>query len=97
MYIVNQGIFKDLRVFTKTNNKKDPGMKVAFHKFATKLILKLVFVFFIACMYVCMYVCMPFYVVYYHNNLMKAHHYHKSHQIPSDSLEKMNIIILVFK
>ena len=25
------------------------------------------------------YVCMPFYVVHYHNNLMKAHHYHKSH------------------
>ena len=46
---------------------------------------------------VCMYVCMPFYVVHYHNNLMKAHHYHKSHQIPSDNLEKMNIIILVFK
>ena len=45
---------------------------------------------------VCMYVCMPFYVVHYHNNLMKAHHYHKSHQIPSDSLEKMNIIILMF-
>ena len=48
------------------------------------------------CQY-CMYVCMPFYVVHYHNNLMKAHHYHKSHQIPSDSLEKMNIIILMFK
>ena len=47
------------------------------------------------CMYV--FVCMPFYVVHYHNNLMKAHHYHKSHQIPSDSLEKMNIIILMFK
>ena len=46
---------------------------------------------------VCMYVCMPFYVVHYHNNLMKAHHYHKSHQISSASLEKMNIIILVFK
>ena len=43
----------------------------------------------------CMYVCMPFYVVHYHHNLMKAHHYHKSHQI--SSLEKMNIIILVFK
>ena len=49
------------------------------------------------CMYVCMYVCMPFYVIHYHNNLMKAHHYHKSHQIASASLEKMNIIILVFK
>ena len=47
--------------------------------------------------YIDMYVCMPFYVVHYHNNLMKAHHYHKSHQISSDSLEKMNIIILVFK
>ena len=47
--------------------------------------------------YVCMYVCMPFYVVHYHNNLMKAHHYHKSHRIPSDILEKMNIIILMFK
>ena len=46
---------------------------------------------------VCMYVCMPFYVVHYHNNLMKAHHYHKSHQISNASLEKMNIIILVFK
>ena len=46
---------------------------------------------------VCMYVCMPFYVVHYYNNLMKAHHYHKSHQISSVSLEKMNIIILVFK
>ena len=45
-------------------------------------------------MYVCMYVCMLFYVVHYHNNLMKAHHYHKSHQIPSDSLEKMNIIMM---
>ena len=45
-------------------------------------------------MYVCMY---AFYVVHYHNNLMKAHHYHKSHQIPSASLEKMNIIILMFK
>ena len=44
-----------------------------------------------------MYVCMPFYVVHYHNNLMKAHHYHKSHQISSANLEKMNIIILVFK
>ena len=44
-----------------------------------------------------LYVCMPFYVVHYHNNLMKAHHYHKSHQISSASLEKMNIIILVFK
>ena len=43
-----------------------------------------------------MYACMPFYVVHYDNNLMKAHHYHKSHQIPSDSLEKMNIIILMF-
>ena len=42
-------------------------------------------------------VCMPFYVVHYHNNLMKAHHYHKSHQISSANLEKMNIIILVFK
>ena len=41
-------------------------------------------------MYVCMYVCMPFYVIHYHNNLMKAHHYHKSHQISSASLEKMN-------
>ena len=50
-----------------------------------------------ACMYVCMYVCMPFYVVHYHNNLMKVHHYHKSHQISSASLEKMNIIVLVFK
>ena len=40
---------------------------------------------------------MLFYVVHYHNNLMKAHHYHKSHQIPNDSLEKMNIIILMFK
>ena len=49
-------------------------------------------------MYVCMYVCMyAFYVVHYHNNLMKAHHYHKSHQIPNDSLEKMNIIIIMFK
>ena len=37
---------------------------------------------------VCMYVCMPFYVVHYHNNLMKAHHYHKSHQISSAGLEK---------
>ena len=26
------------------------------------------------------------------NNLMKAYHYYKSHQIPSDSLEKMNIV-----
>ena len=43
------------------------------------------------------YVCMPFYVVHYHNNLMKAHHYHKSHQILSASLEKLNIIILMFK
>ena len=40
---------------------------------------------------------MPFYVVHYHNNLMKAHHYHKSHQVSSANLEKMNIIILVFK
>ena len=47
--------------------------------------------------HVCMYVCIPFYVVHYHNNLMKAHHYHKSHQVSSVSLEKMNIIILVFK
>ena len=45
----------------------------------------------------CMYVCMPFYVVHYHNNLMKAHHYHKSHQISSANLEKMNIIMPVFK
>ena len=44
-----------------------------------------------------MYVCMPFYVVHYRNNLIKAHHYHKSHQISSASLEKINIIILVFK
>ena len=47
--------------------------------------------------YMYMYVCMPFYVIHYHNNLMKAHHYYKSHQISSASLEKMNIIILVFK
>ena len=42
-------------------------------------------------------VCVPFYIVHYYNNLMKVHHYHKSHQISSVSLEKMNIIILVFK
>ena len=48
------------------------------------------------CMYVCMYVC-RFTSFITTNNLMKAHHYHKSHQIPSDSLEKMNIIILMFK
>ena len=78
------------------------------HRTGVKLILRVKVILFERCikkqlsdghlsMYVFMYVCMPFYVVHCHNNLMKAHHYHKSHQISSASLEKMNIIILVFK